>query len=327
MSMNAYETFAKVVIPRLYCPFPTRISPYTDKVAANTYKFLHDYQLLETKEAEEHFATYKMAWMTCRTMPDADFDLLCCIDNFYSWLFVLDEQLDHVTPATAYIREENYIRQLIEGFVEALRNNAIPKDNKFFHALSDIGARLQKMTRASWQSQFQISVQATFEAAIWEAYNNKHPEHHPAVVQYMHMRQFFSAANIGTDINELATGVELPMYVLQHPDIMYITELARRVVCWANDLFSLNKELQHGDEHNLVMMLKHQHQYSLNEAIQKAASIHDAEMREFVTRRSRLADFGEDLNRKIKKYIDGLETMIAGFFYWSIIDTPRYNPY
>lgn len=327
MFMNQTETTAKIVIPRLYCPFPTSVSPYVDLVATDTFNFIRKFRLLESPEEQRHFAKYKMAWMTCRTMPEASREMLCCIDNFYSWLFVLDEQLDHVSPATAYIREENYLQQLIDGFAYVLKNKVTNQDNKFFHALSDICIRLDRMSRPSWQSQFQISVQATFEAAIWEAKNNKDQEKHPSVAEYMHMRLFFSAANIGTDINELATGVQLPMYVLQHPDIIHLTALARRVVCWANDLFSLRKELEHGDEHNLVMMLKYHHNTTLEQAVLMAASIHDNEMREFTACRDALPDFGEELNKRIAIYLNGLETMIAGFFHWSITDTPRYNPY
>lgn len=327
MFMNQTQTTAKIVIPRLHCPFPTSVSPYVELVATNTFDFLHKYQLLDSPEEERYFARYKMAWMTCRTMPKANFELLCCIDNLYSWLFVLDEQLDHVKPSTAYIREENYLQQLIDGFSYVLKHKVSPIDNKFFHALADICVRLDALSRPSWQSQFLISVQATFEAAIWEAKNNKNREKHPTVAQYMHMRLFFSAANIGTDINELATGVWLPMYVLQHPDMVHLTALARRVVCWANDLFSLRKELEHGDEHNLVMMLKYHHNTTLEEAVLMAASIHDNEIGEFVSCRAAFPDFGEELNKRIQIYLDGLETMVAGFFYWSITDTPRYNPY
>lgn len=178
-------------------------------------------------------------------------------------------------------------------------------------------------SRPNWQCQFTISMQGTFEAAIWEAANAQ-SNVPPTVQQYMIMRPFFSAANIGTDLNEVAVDVSLPVYVLQNETFVRIVELSRRVVCWANDIFSLAKELSHGDSHNLVMVLKHNMQLSLDDAIAEAARIHDREMRQIRRLRGSMPDFGPRVNADVQRYIDGLETMVSGFFYWSLWDTPRY---
>lgn len=260
-------------------------------------------------------------------MPYASYELLCWIDCLYHWLFVVDEQLDHVTTDTSYIRAPGYIEKFISRFVEILRFNKIYLINQdnLLAALSTIWNNLVSLTTPRWQHQFAISFQATFEAAIWEAKNNRNKNHRPTLLQYMHMRQYFSAANMGTDITELATGVNLPVYVLQHPSIINIVELARRAVCWGNDLFSLAKELSHGDEHNLVILIMYEQNIPLDEAIRQAASIHDTEILEFITLKWQLPDFGRKLNKQVEKFVLGLETMISGFFFWSIDDTPRYS--
>ena len=64
--------------------------------------------------------------------------------------------------------------------------------------------------------------------------------------------------------------------------------MAINVVCWSNDLLSLAKELQHGDRHNLVIALRTQYRLPLREAINRAAELHNAEVRAFLTLEARL---------------------------------------
>lgn len=315
-----------VSIPDLYCPFPTRISPHVHQVQEQTDRWMKEFSLLPDEKAYAGFSNYKMAWMTCRTMPDASLDLLVTVNNFYSWLFVMDEQLDHITPETEAVRDKRFLQHFISGFVRIMRENSTvsKSDNLMLAAFSDIWQQLQPHSRATWQCQFTVSLKGTFEAAIWEAANTNALKL-PTVAQYTMMRPYFSGANLGTDLNEVAQQIFLPVYVLQNESIIQLVNYSRRVVCWANDLFSLGKELAHGDNHNLVMVLKENHQLSLEEAIREAAGLHDREIRRMRRLRSRLPDFGEKVNDDVQRYINGLETMVAGFFYWSIEDTPRYS--
>ncbi|SIN73470.1 hypothetical protein SAMN04488055_1026 [Chitinophaga niabensis] len=313
-------------IPDLYCPYPSRMSPYVEEVAAATDAWMKRFALFPSEQAFTEFSNYKMAWMTCRTIPDGDLPLLITINNFYSWLFVLDEQLDHISPETAAIRDKNFLQNFISGFVKILRNDqfvSIAEGGNVLAAFSDIWQNLIPASRASWQCQFTISLKATFEAAIWEA-ANANSETPPTVKQYMRMRPYFSGANLGTDINELATATSLPVYVLQDQDFVRIVDLCRRVVCWANDIFSLAKEIAHGDNHNLVMVLKYNEDLTMEKALNEAARIHDYEMHQIEQLRRKLPDFGPQLNKDVKAYLDGLETMVSGFFWWSLEDTPRY---
>lgn len=192
-------------------------------------------------------------------------------------------------------------------------------------AFSEIWQQLLPQSRATWQCQFTLSLKGTFEAAIWEAANNALTAKVPTVAQYTTMRPYFSGANLGTDLNEVAQQVFLPVYVLQNEAFSKLVDYSRRVVCWANDILSLGKELAHGDNHNLVMVMKANLHLSLEEAIQEAADLHDKEIRYMKKLRRRLPDFGDRVNNEVQTYIDGLETMVAGFYYWSIEDTPRYK--
>lgn len=317
-----------ITIPRLYCPFPSRISPFAEKVDQHTFRWLHKYDLLQSQEMYAKFKKFKFAWMTARTYPYADYEFLCIANNLYSWLFVLDDQLDNIKPETNSVREKTFLQKFIADFTRILRYDKMVSPDEggnILASLSDFWGHMLKISSASWQSQFALSFKATFEAAVWEAVNAK-KNRLPDVEQYMGLRPFFSGANLGTDMIEVATKVSLPIYILQNEKFQKLVDLARRVVCWANDLFSLSKELAHGDEHNLVIVLMNERGIPLEEAISEAAKVHNREVRQFIELKYKLPSFGDKkIDDDIRRYLDALEVMVRGFFDWSIYDTERYH--
>jgi hypothetical protein len=313
-------------VPLLDCPFEARISPFVSEIDRHTASWLQEFNLLQSDEAYDRFRKYKFAWMTARTYPDADLEFLCTANDLNTWLFVLDDLLDHVTPETASYREQKYLQQVITDFVNVLRyDKSIDREtNPVLAALSDFWNKMRQLSTVSWQCQFTLSLKATFEAAVWEAENAKHQKH-PSVFQYMQMRPFFSGANLGTDMLEVAAQTYLPIFVLQNEQFQKLVDLARRAVCWANDLFSLSKELAHGDDHNLVVVIEHEQQISLEEAIAETAAIHNREIALFNELRTQLPSFGPNIDFAIQRHLDALGTMVRGFMDWSIYDTARYE--
>jgi hypothetical protein len=178
-------------------------------------------------------------------------------------------------------------------------------------------------TTATWQCQFATSFTATFQAAFWEAENAvlRKPV---SLSSFKNMRPFFSGANLGTDLIEPACGISLPYYVQQNRYFIKLVELIRRVICWANDIFSLEKELDHGDTHNLVCVLSNELNTTIPGAILKAAELHDEEIRLYLKLKDQLPSFGDQLDLAIRKYLLAQETMVKGFIDWSTLDSTRY---
>ncbi|WP_343669916.1 hypothetical protein [Chitinophaga sp.] len=313
-------------VPQLYCPFESRISPFVDRVDRHTTNWLHRFQLLSGEELYEKYANYKFAWMTCRTYPDADYDFLCAANNLNSLLFVMDDLLDHASSETADYRTADYVQGIIGGFVNVLRfNKRVPVSvNPIMAAFSDFWEKMRRLSSASWQCQFTLSLKAVFEAGMWEIENSR-AQRHPSMLQYMKMRPYFAAANLATDLLEVATKQNLPVFVLQNEEFQRLVELARRTICWSNDLFSLSKELEHGDEHNLVVVIEHERNISLEQAIEETARIHDREIAQFNELKAQLPSFGIRIDTAIQTHLDAMGTMLRGFMDWSIYDTARYE--
>ncbi|RAJ05378.1 hypothetical protein LX64_02536 [Chitinophaga skermanii] len=316
-----------VTIPSLYCPFEAKIHPQLPLIEQHTNDWIRSFDLLTSEEHYIAFKSYKFAKMTARTYPTASLAFINAASCLNTWLFVLDDMLDHINEQTEKIRDEKFLKKLVGDFVTIFRYNKLPNKSpetyNILASLEDIWQRFIPLTSPTWQSQFTISFTATFQAAFWEAENAvKH--RNISLSSYKLMRQFFSGANLGTDMVEPATGIQLPYYVQQERTFMQCVELIRRVICWANDIFSLEKELAHGDSHNLVCVLANEYDISIEKAIDKAAELHDAEIAQFMQLKQELPSYGEAVDAQIQSYFLAMETMVKGFIDWSVKDSLRY---
>lgn len=317
-----------ISIPNLFCPFEAKIHPAVDKLEKYTSAWLREFNLLKSEKEYQAFDSYKFAKMTARTYPVTDFKLLCTVSCFNTWLFVVDDALDHIVPDTDKIRDPEFLKNLVADFISIFRYNKLPNKNKetfeICSALEDLWQQLLSLTPVTWQCQFTVSFAATFQAAFWEAENSV-LNRRITLSSYKNMRPYFSGANLGTDLIEPTSRISLPYYVQQNRHITKLVELIRRIICWANDIFSLKKELGHGDTHNLVCVLQNEYKTSISKALQKAVQIHNAEIQLYLRLKNELPSFGSKLDHDIMQYLSAMETMVRGFFDWSVFDSARYQ--
>ncbi len=92
---------------------------------------------------------------------------------------------------------------------------------------------------------------------------------------------------------------------------------SNNVVCWANDLFSLEKEAKRGDVHNIVLVLQHERGLSLRSAVAEVVAMHNAQVREFERAEPRIPSFGRAVNTNLSRFISVLKTRMRGNFDWS----------
>lgn len=314
----------QVVIPRLYCPFPSRINPLVHLADQHTAKWVQRFHLVPSAEVLDYYQQQKFAWMVARMFPNADEDALCTFCDLNTFLFFLDDQFDHPDAQSGF---KGQFRHFVKKLVDVLRNNERPtleKDGPVFAALGDLWRRLRYMSDASWQQQFINGIIAIFEAAVWQ-FENERCQILPGLADYMNKRQYLGAANVATDTIPVAERIALPAYVYDHQIVHRLTELCRNTVCWANDLFSFSKEMVHLDQYNLVAILQRENDLSLDDAIMATVQIHDEQVGEFISLSKDAAIFEEAENAALLDYINALAAIMRGNIDWSVKETSRYS--
>lgn len=190
--------------------------------------------------------------------------------------------------------------------------------------LADIWQRLRAIGSPQWQFRFTKSMIRYLDACKLEA-TLLDLRQWPSSDLYIKHRPYLGAVHLEPDLAEVVEQIDLPEYVREHPDLEMLTLLCCNIVCWSNDLFSLEKELQNGDNHNLALILQHERDQSLQAAIREAAAIHDRDMRRFVELSRQLPPFEKEIAEPVQHYIQSLQSIISANMEWSIHDSKRYR--
>ncbi len=313
-------TNEKIILPHLTCPFPEKISPYANKVHEHTLRWVKDYKLVTEEKAYERLQLSKFGRLAARAYPDAALDRLEIISDWNTWLFVIDDQCD-----------ESGLGKLPEQ-LSVLHNRCLEilsghhpefKDLPLIHALHDIYNRLKPISSQAWMLRFAKSASEYFEATFWES-QNRYFNRWPDTDSYILMRPFSGGLYTDIELIEIAEEINIPCIARAHPRLTELANLTNNVVCWSNDIISLAKEKAHGDMHNMVMVMQHELNISLQESLNLVKKLIDAQIQQFQAHEKQLPEFPESSSHDIHKYVAVLRSWMRGNLDWAY-ESGRYN--
>lgn len=305
-------------VPELYCPAKSQLCPHVITADEMTTQWVKRFNLIEDKKTLHRYLEEKFTWMTGRFYPYASLERLVALSEFYTLLFTVD---DHLAG-----KSKSYMQQFVGRFMQVVTENLVlqpGEDIPVFVALSDFWTRITPLSRDTWRQQFVDSLVQMYKAAFWEQQNISQGNK-ISLKEYLHIRQFLAAAHIATDAIELADASHfIPAAYAGNKDIADIVVNCRNSICWANDLFSLPKEIEQGEYHNLVLIIQAEYGISLEEAITESVRIHDEEVKQFMYRWKKI-NIATHNDRTMNNYILSLLSLMRGNIDWSIYETGRY---
>ncbi|MGS2763055.1 terpene synthase family protein [Sinomicrobium sp. M5D2P9] len=320
----------KISIPRLYSPFPSFINTHVKETHEHNMQWLQQHNLFPDKESYNLYDSQYHTYLMARMCPTAEKELLFAIADFSSLLFIVDDDLEKKTGhKVASVQSRQALEKFISTSVSVMKGRKkiqTEPGKEIFSALADSSMRLYAFGGKRWHDNFIQSFADTFNAAIWEL-ENVAKGYCPTLEEYMKYRSFFAGANLATDMAEIVANINLPEEIMQHPAVQQLLKLSRNLVSFANDMFSLSKEIVQNntnDKHNLVFIMQEKYNLSLEEAILKAAEFHDEQAREFISLSSDLPVFGAGIDKEISRYITALTYVVKGNIDWSENETTRY---
>ncbi|CAA9892632.1 (-)-gamma-cadinene synthase ((2Z,6E)-farnesyl diphosphate cyclizing) [Candidatus Methylobacter favarea] len=308
-------------IPAIYCPFPSAISPHADALQNHTLDWVKHFNLVKDEPAFAHLRASRFGWLAARAYPNASLDRLEIVADWNTWLFMLDDQCDEWGIG----KHPEQLGALHFKCLETLSGSPPQEqDMALVQAMYDIRSRLQPFMPLSWLTRFVQSVAEYFESTLWEA-RNRDQGIWPESKTYIQMRPYTGGLYTDIDLIELTEAVALPLSVRKHISIQHLTNLTNNVVCWSNDVISLQKEFNHRDMHNLVLILHHRQQISLQAAINRVVKLIERQVRRFIILESSLPSFGAENDEAVKKLIAVLRAWMRGNLDWSL-ESGRYRP-
>ncbi|NLR82091.1 terpene synthase family protein [Chitinophaga eiseniae] len=312
-----------IQMPAISYPFTSGVNHHVNEAQQHITNWVQTYGLITSATALKRFEKARFAWLAGRAFPDAALHELCIIADFNTWLFILDDQCDEAAVG----RKADYLKSVMAGLMDILQTNQIvtlATGGPLAAGLSSIWDRMRAISSPAWRLRFIRSMQDYFMSCIWEA-ENREAGRVPSVDDYIHMRPYTGALLADIEAIEIIEKIYLPRPVVEQALLQRMIQACNNVVCWSNDLFSCTKESRQGDVHNLVLVLQHQRQISLQEAVDQAARMHNEEVAIFVALEKLLPLKGDETDYELLRYVAVLRSWMVGNFDWSVKDTGRYG--
>ncbi len=301
------------MLPDLYCPFPTSVNRHVEFVERDAVLWARRFNLLPSEVAYRRLEASRLGWLAARTHPNAPLEELQLVADWCVWLFVRDDFCDE----SGIGRKPERFTSLHNDLLHLLQGAPLPRHaTPLARSLCDLRDRTLAKTSPGWMRRFSDHVETFFDAGAWEA-TNRAQGITPEVATYIEKRPHTSGMYAFIELSALAEGINLPHVVRTHATVERLVSLATIVACWLNDLVSYGKEIQRGDVHNLILTLRHKYKLSLREAVERAAALHDAQVRAFIDLEQRLPVFGPVSDAHLQQFVTMLRSIMRGHLEWS----------
>ncbi|MFE1554099.1 terpene cyclase [Streptomyces sp. NPDC058734] len=300
--------------------FPPQLNPHADAAIAHLDRWTEQYGLVGTAAARERFARADFGWFAAVTYPTADEDGLCLIADWFGWLFLLDDQLDDGLLGKDPARTGDLMTQIFEvlgGDAGALPEGA----PALVTSLADLWRR--STATSVWRERFVEHVIAGGLAARWEA-DNRVRGTVPDVASYVENRRHTGAIYVCMDLVEVVERLDVPDPVYRSESFQRALRSACDVVCWTNDLYSLDKETALGEYHNLVTVIQHADGLTAGQAADRVGDRIAREIEAFAGYEAEALRAWPEHGGTLRTYFAGMRSWMRGNLDWSA-STRRYR--
>lgn len=301
-----------LVVPTLYCPFPTLTNPHGEAADVQTLQWVQHHALFTSASRYKRFTALRPGWLAAHTTPHATPHTLQLVTDWCSWFFIHDDYCDEGGIG----RNPQAMQTLHARFLAVLNGGrGLSEDIPLTTALHELWERTLPLVSEGWQRRFVANMETFFNAGVWEATNRSKGEI-PSLADYLRMRPFTGGMFPYLDLIEMSESLHLAQEIRNHPMVYPLFTTTANLVSWANDVLSLPKELKQGDIHNVVFSIQQSQSLTVQEALDQAAALHNSEIEHFIQVESALPHFDKKTDAILQQYTLALRLLIRGSLDW-----------
>jgi hypothetical protein len=299
-------------------PFPPSApAPWSAEAGQHTRRWAAATGLVRSATSATHFERIDTGRLTGWVHPETLPDRRDTITDWFSWLFIFDDQCDEGTAG----RDPALLSGTVRA-VEAALDGRCPDDaGPLPAAMADICARIRPQATAAWWQRFSWHAREYLHACLREAANRARG-HTPAPAEYPRGRREGGAILPCLDLTEYATSRYLDDHLYWRPGYQTAREAAADIICWTDDLATVAKEHARGDVHNLVIVLAEHHSLTWAQATTQASGMLERRITDYLTAEQALLQ--SEPPQALETSLRGLRHWMRGHLDWGM-ETARYK--
>ncbi len=315
-----------ITMPTMFCPFMPQQSVYADLVEQRTKAWALDFHLIQKEAALRRFNGSRFSHLTTRTFPLASYEDTVILNKWMAWLFLFDDQFDEGDAGRRLELHRQVMRDLLQVLEEG---NSDASDTRSYAPGGAIAAAMQNLWRQTyprmspeWRQRFAGHI-TIYLTAYGKETANRIRNYIPDVASYVQLRREAGAVQIALDLLEFGYHIHLPIEIYRGSEFQELYLATVDVVCWCNDIVSIEKEMAHGEVSNLVFSIRQTYGLSWQDAINYANRMNTERVQHFIQASQHLPTYPPEIERDLNKYLEGMRSWMRGNIDWSA-ETLRY---
>ncbi|MEA5599881.1 terpene synthase family protein [Nostoc sp. UHCC 0252] len=302
----------ELLSPNLYCPFVSQINKHVDTLERHALEWVLNFNLLANESSYKRFCKSKFFFLTASAYPKSQLEELKIANDWLSWVFIWDDQCD----LSDLKNQPGVLKAFHQRYLEILNGAELTsRDTIFSHALIDLRQRTLQRASIKWFNYFISYLEDYFYGCVQEA-TNRAKGIVPDVDTYIMIRRSSVGVYAVLALAEFCNQFMISDVLRNHYLVKNLELITTDIIAWSNDIFSASREIASGDVHNLIFVLHHHKQISIEEAMEQVKKIHNEEINSLINLESLLPYYGEELDISITKYISGMHSWIRGNLDW-----------
>lgn len=302
-----------LTLPEIWCPLAVEVHPEAGIIEQVLLAWATGTGLVSGEAAAERFSLARYGVFTAYTVPRAADLPLAAQWNAFDWL--VDDQLDEEGVGFEFCRE------LLSRMPVQTDTAPAGSPSPLLAALDDLWRRTAPGRSTEWRRRF------TGHYRDWLAFSVLARRHRDDadIETYFRRRRIHSGVEMSFDLTEACDDRELPPDLVASQQYRELRAVANNAISWANDIYSIRKELGNGDGGFLPALLVTGHGYDWPTALARSAEMIAAATRDFLTACDDLREaaplYGTEC---IEESITILSRWIAGSLRWHA-ESDRYR--
>ncbi|MBY8883031.1 terpene synthase family protein [Actinacidiphila acidipaludis] len=317
----------RAALPDALWELRTPVALGAERADSHVLDWARRHGLTRSDASERRLASARLGDFAARVYPTATVEDLLLTTDWIAWLDFLDDQNDD--------RETALDPQDFDGFLA--RVALVASTGTADTALGPIGAALTDLwTRTRARAGERLCRRLRFHLTEYLAGNVQQAAYRVLgdvcdLGEYAVLRRAAGGVLVTFDLVEFAGGSELPPAVYYSRTYQRLLTAAGDVVCWTNDILTVEKESAAGDLLNLVTVLRESRRCARSTAFVQARELVDGRLGDFHRAARDLPDLCAALEldgtqrQALAACVELLRAWMRGHADWGL-STGRYAP-
>lgn len=300
----------------LQYPFPLVVNPHANMIEDQMNRWIAGYRFCGP-DFKERLRRANLGFLAACFWPQAPYDRLIPLARWLLWTLIYDDFWGANTVSELCYSRDRHL---------AILGGAVPVagDHEILAALFRCREELLPFITPQWLERFTQEHEDYLEAIILErAHSHRADVVYMPLQQYIPFRRAISLVGAAANLSEVELDFILPDPVVTHPFFQRLRILVIDLICWSNDLFSVQKDLRTNEATNLVLVIREEQQCTLEEAYELAVQLHDRSLDELVQLSGAVPNVGV-CQEQAGRFVNNMGLMVRGHLFWYTKNT-RYD--